>query len=118
MQCVSHCVINGYMLGDVPKRRRFPAVLLVILLVEGAKDLGKGKKEPVEVLCNEIESVKSFCHLGDRLNASGTCETAVALQVRKGWMKFRECGELFLGRRFLLRLKGMVMWKISNVIWK
>ena len=46
----------------------------------------------------------------DRLNAnaSGGCETAVTARVRIGWMKFRECGELLLGRRFSLKMKGMV----------
>ena len=49
-----------------------------------------------------------FCYLGDRLNASGGCETAVTSRVRIGWMKFREDGELLRGRRFSLRMKGMV----------
>ena len=43
-----------------------------------------------------------------RLNGSGGCETAVAARVRIGWMKFRECGELLLGRRFPLKMKRMV----------
>ena len=71
-------------------------------------DVGDGTEEPVEVLCDEVETVKGFCYLGDRLNASGGCETAVTSRVRIGWMKFRECGELFCGRRFSLRMKGMV----------
>ena len=41
-----------------------------------------------------MEIVKEFCYLGDRLNASGGCETAVTLKVRIGRMKFRECIEL------------------------
>ena len=45
--------------------------------------------------------------MGDRLNASGECETAVTSRVRIGWMKFRECREL-LGGRFSLTMKGMV----------
>ena len=52
------------------------------------------------MLCDEVETVKYFCRLGDRLSASGGCETAVTARVRIGWMKFRECGELLLGRRF------------------
>ena len=72
------------------------------------EDTGDGKKEPVEVLCDEVETVKGFCYLEDRLNASGGCETAVTARVRIGWMKFRECGELLLGRRFSLKMKGMV----------
>ena len=47
-------------------------------------DVGDGTKEPVEVLCDEVETVKEFCYLGDRLNASGGCETAVTSRVRIG----------------------------------
>ena len=57
-------------------------------------DVGAGTEEPVEVLCDEVETVKGFCYLGDRLNASGRCEIAVTSRVRIGWMKFRECEEL------------------------
>ena len=71
-------------------------------------DVGKGTEEPVEILCDEGETVKGFCHLGDRVNVSGRCETAVTSRVRIGWMKFRECGELLRGRRFSLKMKGMV----------
>ena len=45
-----------------------------------------GTKEPVEVLRDEVETVKEFCYLGDRLNASDGCETAVTSRVRIGWM--------------------------------
>ena len=71
-------------------------------------DVGDGTEEQVEVLCDDVETVKGFCYLGDRLNASGGCETAVTSRVRIGWMKLRECGELLRGRRFSLRMKGMV----------
>ena len=71
------------------------------------EDIGDGKEKPVEVLRDEVETVKGFCYLGDRLNASGGCKTAVTARVRVGWMKFRECGELLLGR-FSLKMKGMV----------
>ena len=64
----------------------------------------------MEVLCNQVETVKGFCYLGDGLNAGGGCETAVTARVRMGWMKFRECVELLLGKRFrpTLKMKGMV----------
>ena len=52
--------------------------------------------------------LKGFCYLGDRLNAGGGCETAVTSRVRIGLLEFRECGELLRGRRFSLRMKGMV----------
>ena len=34
-------------------------------------DVGDGTEEPVEVLCDEVETVKGFCYLRNRLNASG-----------------------------------------------
>ena len=30
------------------------------------EDIGDGKEEPVEVLCDEVETVKGFCYLGDK----------------------------------------------------
>ena len=71
-------------------------------------DVGDGTEETVEVLCEEVETVKEFCYSGDKLNAAGGCETAVTSRVRIGWMKFRECGELLRGRRLCMRMKGMV----------
>ena len=59
-------------------------------------------------LCNEVETVNGFCYLGDRLNASGSCEAAVTARVRVGWVRFRECVELLLGNRFSLKMKGKV----------
>ena len=43
------------------------------------------------------ETVRELCYLGDRVNASGGCEAAVTAKARIGWVKFRECGELFIG---------------------
>ena len=53
----------------------------------------------------EVEFVKSFCYLGDRLNASGRSEAAVTARTRIGWIKFRECGELLCGKKFSLKMK-------------
>ena len=71
-------------------------------------DVGDGTEEPVEVLCDKVETVKGICYLRDRLNDSGGCETAVTSRVWIGWMKFRECGELLRGRRFSVRIKEMI----------
>ena len=71
-------------------------------------DVGDGTEKPVEVLCDEVETVTRFCYLGDKLNASGGCETTVTSRIRIARIKFRECGELLRGRRFSLRMKGMV----------
>ena len=67
-----------------------------------------GKLDSIEKLCEEVEMVNGFCYLGDRLNASGGCEAAVTTRVRIGWKRFRECGELLLGNRFPLKMKGKV----------
>ena len=59
-------------------------------------------------LWDGVERVNGFCYLGDRLNASGGCESAVTARTRLGWVKFRECGELLCGRRFSLKIKGKI----------
>ena len=51
-----------------------------------------------EVMCDELETVKEFCYLGDRLNANGGCEAAVIARIGLEWKKFRECGEMLLGK--------------------
>ena len=64
--------------------------------------------DSIEKLCDEVETVNEFCYLGDRLNASGGCEAAVTATVRIGWVRFREYGELLLGNRCPLKMKGKV----------
>ena len=59
-------------------------------------------------MCDEAETLNGFCYLGDRLNASGGCEAAITARVKIGWVRFRECGELLLGNRFFLKMKGKV----------
>ena len=61
-----------------------------------------------ETLSDEVETVREFTYLGDRVSAGGGCEAAVTARTRCGWVKFMECGELLYGRRFPLRLKGAV----------
>ena len=57
---------------------------------------------------DQVDFVKSFCYLGDRLNASGGSEAAVTARTRNGWIKFRECGKLLYGRKFSLKMKGRI----------
>ena len=52
--------------------------------------------------------MKRFCYLSNRLNLNRGCEAAVTARTRMGWKKFIECGEILLGKRFSLRMKGMV----------
>ena len=75
-------------------------------------------------MCDELETVREFCYLGDRLNASGGCEAAVTARTRVGWKKFRECDKILFGKRFFLQMKEKIycirakLCKISYVIWK
>ena len=57
----------------------------------------EGTIESIEKLCEEVETVIECGYLGDRLNFSGGC-AAVTARVKIGWVRFRECGELLLGR--------------------
>ena len=41
-----------------------------------------GLVEPVEELCEKVETVRGFCNLGDRVNASGGCKAAVTARAR------------------------------------
>ena len=52
--------------------------------------------------------MKSFCYLGDRLNASVGSKAAVTARTRIGWIKFRESGELLYGRKFSLKMRGRI----------
>ena len=68
-------------------------------------------------MCDEVETVKRFCYLGDRLNASGTCETAVTARTRVGWKKFRECGEIMFRKRFSLRMNEKLYNSYGSKTW-
>ena len=61
---------------------------------EGAPEVGErfrvwkmqadGFMDSVEELCEEVETVRGFCYLGDRVNAGGGCEAAVTARARVG----------------------------------
>ena len=55
---------------------------------------------------DEVETVREFTQLGDRVSAGGGCEAAVTARTRCGWAKHRECDELL--QRFHLMLKYAV----------
>ena len=52
--------------------------------------IGSGEEQQEE-MCDEVETVKGFCYLGNRLNASGGFEAAVSARTRLRWEKLREC---------------------------
>ena len=66
----------------------------------------KNFNRPNQILCYGVETVSKFSYLGNRLSATGGCETAVISKTRIGWMKFKECSEKLKGRRFSLKMKG------------
>ena len=67
------------------------------------KEIMEVTVDSIVKLCDEVDR-----ETGDRLNASGGCEAADTATVRIGWVRFRECGELLLGNRFPLKMKGKV----------
>ena len=68
-----------------------------------------GFMDSVEGLCEEVEMVRGFCYLVQRVNAGGGCEAAVIARARISWVKFRECRDQLLNsKRFSLKLKAMV----------
>ena len=94
--------------GKCAKIKRATATLAMHFVCSKCKGIMEGTMDSIEKLCDEVETVNGFCYLGDRLNASGGCEVAVTARVRIGWVRFRECGELLLGNRFPLKMKGKV----------
>ena len=99
--CCTQCM--QWMHGRCTKMKKVTCSSARDFVCRRCTDVGDGMEEPLEVLCDEVETVKGFCYFGDRLIAGGGCETAVTSRVRIGWMKFRECGELLRGR-FSLRM--------------
>ena len=49
----------------------------------------EGSMEPIENLCDGVETVKEFCYLGDKLITSGGCEATVTARMRIELIKFR-----------------------------
>ena len=85
------------------------------------KKQADGLVEPVEELCEEVETVRGFCYLGDRVNASNGCEAAVTARARIGWVKFRECGDFSELKKVLAegeRIGLSELCKSGDVIWE
>ena len=59
------------------------------------RTIGEAVKQE-EMLCNEVETVRDFTNLGDRLSGGGGCEAAVTARTRSGWCMSRYCGDLLL----------------------
>ena len=94
--------------GRFAKMKRVALALAKGFVCELCVYTKKGIVEPSEDLSffDQVDFIKSFCYLGDRLNASGGSEAAVTPRTRIGWIKLRICGELLHGRKFSLKVKG------------
>ena len=94
--------------GKCAKVKTVTARLAMHFVCSKCKGIMERTMDSIEKLCDEVETVSGFYYLGGRLNASGGCEVAVTARVRIGWVRLRECGELLLGNRFPLKMKGKV----------
>ena len=96
--------------GRCAKMKKVTSTLAKGFICELCVYTKEGIVEPGEELSffDQVDFVKSFCYLGNRLNASGGSEAAVTARMRIGWIKFRECGELVHGRKFSLKMKGRI----------
>ena len=82
-----------------------PSVARFFVCCKSDKVTNSAGEVQQKVMCDEVVTVKGFCCLGDRLNASGGCKAAETARTRMGWKKFRECGEILFGKRFFLQMK-------------
>ena len=64
--------------------------------------------ESIENLCDGVKTVNEFGYFRDKLKSSVECEAAVTARMTIRWIKFRECSEILLGKRFSLKIKARV----------
>ena len=83
------------------------------------RDMVKNFKGPDKIWCDGVKTVSQFFCLGDRLNATGGCKTAVTATTRIGLNKSIQCSKILKGRRFSDEREGLQkLRKISFVVWK
>ena len=70
----------------------------------------KGIVEPAKELTfyDQVDLVKSFCHFGNRLNASGWSKVAEKAKPKIRWIQFRECVELLNVRKLSSKIKRQI----------
>ena len=64
----------------------------------------KNFKRPNEKLCDGVETVSKFTYLGDRLNATGVCKTAVTARSKIGW-------------NFMTKQKSLTLFGPGKIFW-
>ena len=63
------------------------------------KGYHKNIEDQKEKLHDDVETVAEFSYVGNTINLGGGCVAAVASRTRLGWVKFRECQDLLLGKK-------------------
>ena len=96
--------------GRCAKMKRVTSTLAKGFVCILCVDTKKGIVEPGKEISffDQVDFIKGFCYFGDRLNAGGGSEAAVTARTRIGWIKFRECEELFYWRKFSSKIKGKI----------
>ena len=94
--------------GTCAKIKRATTRLAMHFVCLKYKGIMGGTVDSIKKLCDKVKRVNRFCYLGDTPYAIGGCKAAVTARVRIGWVRFRKCGELLLGNRFPLRIKGKI----------
>ena len=117
-RCSKRVMVNSMMCtkcdkwvhGRCAKIKRVTSTLAKGFVRKVCVDTKKGIVKPGEEILffDQVDFMKSFCYLGDRLNASAGNEAAVTARTRIGWIKFKESEELLYGRKFSLKLKGRI----------
>ena len=62
----------------------------------------------VDMHGTRLESVDSFCYLGDVIDSCGGVESAVVARIRCGWRKFRELQAFLTSKSPSMRVKGQL----------
>ena len=64
------------------------------------------KPDPLDLDGVKLETVDTFCYLGDTIGAGGGAKDSCSTRARCGWQKFRDLLPVLKSKRFSLRRKG------------
>ena len=69
---------------------------------------------------DQVDFVKSFCYLGDRLNTSGESEAAITARTKFGRINLEYVGSYLWEKVFVKneRKDFSELHKISNAVWE
>ena len=93
--------------GKCTKVKRVNSTLAIDLKCRKCK-MHKNVEDHKEKLHDDVETVTEFSYQGDRIDSEGGCVADVKSRTRLGWVKFGECQDLLCGKKFPLKIKGIV----------